>query len=49
MVGFLRTTTSNAFSSLNIASCRPQIKYQERSAMERELKELYIFLLFFPE
>jgi hypothetical protein len=28
------------FLSPNIASCRPRIKYQERSAMRRELEEL---------
>jgi hypothetical protein len=49
MWGFLGPQQGNALSSLNIASCRPQIKYQERSAMERELKELYRFLLFFLE
>ncbi|UCE55178.1 MAG: hypothetical protein JSV31_06980, partial [Desulfobacterales bacterium] len=49
MMGFLRTAIRNAFSSLSITFCRPLIKYQERSAMERELEELNGFFIIFPE
>jgi hypothetical protein len=48
-MGFLMSTQGNAFFSPNIASCRPRIKYQERSAMGRELEELYGFFNNFPE
>jgi hypothetical protein len=49
MMGFLRTTAGNAFSSLSTTFCRPQTKYQERSWMERELEELNGFFNIFPE
>jgi len=49
MMGFLRTTAGNAFSSLSTTFCRPQIKYQEQSRIERELEELNGFFIIFPE
>jgi len=48
-MGFLMPTQGNAFFFPNIASRRPRIKYQERSAMGRELEELYGFFNNFPE
>ena len=47
--GFWGPQQGNAFSSLNIASCRPRIKYQERSVVERELEELNGFSIIFSE
>jgi hypothetical protein len=49
MMGFLRTTAGNAFSSLSTTFCRPQINYQERSAMKRELEELNGFFIILKE
>ena len=43
--GFWGPQRGNYFSSLNIASCGPPIKYQERSLMKRELEELNGFFI----
>jgi hypothetical protein len=45
----LRAKTRQCFFSLNIVSCRPPIKYQERIDMERELEELDGSFIIFPE
>jgi hypothetical protein len=46
---FLGPQRGNDFTSLNIASCWPPIKYQERIDMERELDQLDGFFIIFPE